>query len=177
VQPWHESSGRISLASFPPPGRVNSVPILIRAHRSQTKFIPLSNNHRLWQFTKQPVQPHPLFFFFNHAFRSRTTVLRSRSSSGQTMVEGMHAHCPITRRFISCHHPLLNPGQPTRSFLLSQHPRFSRVTRPYSAEEVVNKRGTLPLSYPSDAMGKKLYTILESKARGEGGGCSITYGA
>jgi hypothetical protein len=60
---------------------------------------------------------------------------------------------------------------------LSQHPRFSRVHRPYSAEEVVNKRGTLPISYPADIMGKKLWTTLESKARGEGGGCSITYGA
>jgi len=58
-----------------------------------------------------------------------------------------------------------------------KHPRFSRVHRAYSAEEVVNKRGTLPISYPADIMGKKLWTTLESKARGEGGGCSITYGA
>ncbi|KAJ9127478.1 Isocitrate lyase [Naganishia onofrii] len=58
-----------------------------------------------------------------------------------------------------------------------KHPRFARVTRNYTAEEVVNKRGTLPLSYPSDVMAKKMWSILESKARGEGGGCSITYGA
>jgi isocitrate lyase len=71
--------------------------------------------------------------------------------------------------------PLRPPPSPF--FPHSQHPRFARVTRPYSAEEVVNKRGTLPISYPADTMGKKLWSTLESKARGEGGGCSITYGA
>jgi isocitrate lyase len=60
---------------------------------------------------------------------------------------------------------------------MSQHPRFSRVKRNYTAEEVVNKRGTLPIAYPSNAMAKKMWSLLESKARGEGGGCSMTYGA
>jgi isocitrate lyase len=59
----------------------------------------------------------------------------------------------------------------------NQNPRFARVTRTYTAEDVVSKRGTLPLSYPSDVQAKKLWATLESKARGEGGGCSITYGA
>ncbi|EIW73409.1 hypothetical protein TREMEDRAFT_26472 [Tremella mesenterica DSM 1558] len=58
-----------------------------------------------------------------------------------------------------------------------KQPRFSRTIRPYSAADVVSKRGTLPISYPSDVMAKKLFKILEAKARGEGGGCSITYGA
>lgn len=58
-----------------------------------------------------------------------------------------------------------------------KQPRFSRTVRPYPTSEVVNKRGTLPIQYPSDVMAKKLWKILEAKARGEGGGCSITYGA
>ncbi|WVQ85129.1 isocitrate lyase [Cryptococcus sp. DSM 104549] len=55
--------------------------------------------------------------------------------------------------------------------------RFSRTVRPFSAADVVAKRGTIQLSYPSDVQAKKLYKILESKARGEGGGCTATYGA
>ena len=35
----------------------------------------------------------------------------------------------------------------------------------------------MKIQYPSDVQAKKLYKILEAKARGEGGGCSITYGA
>jgi isocitrate lyase len=58
-----------------------------------------------------------------------------------------------------------------------QQPRFARVHRPFPPSEVVNKRGTIQVQYPSDIMAKKLWKILEAKARGEGGGCSITYGA
>ncbi|KAL1408903.1 isocitrate lyase 1 [Vanrija albida] len=59
----------------------------------------------------------------------------------------------------------------------AKQPRFARTVRPYSAADVVSKRGTLPISYPSDVQAKKLYKLLESKARGEGGGCTATYGA
>jgi len=58
-----------------------------------------------------------------------------------------------------------------------QQPRFARVHRPFPPSEVVNKRGTIQVQYPSDIMAKKLWKILEAKARGEGGGCTITYGA
>jgi len=58
-----------------------------------------------------------------------------------------------------------------------QQPRFARTSRPYTAADVVTKRGTLPIAYPSDVMAKKLYKILEAKKRGEGGGCTATYGA
>lgn len=58
-----------------------------------------------------------------------------------------------------------------------KQPRFARTTRPYSAADVVSKQGTIPVNYPSDVMAKKLWKILEAKARGEGGGCSVTYGA
>ncbi|OWZ70369.1 isocitrate lyase [Cryptococcus neoformans] len=59
----------------------------------------------------------------------------------------------------------------------AKSPRFARTTRPYTPADVVSKRGTLPISYPSDVQAKKLWKILESKARGEGGGCTATYGA
>lgn len=37
-----------------------------------------------------------------------------------------------------------------------QSPRFQKTARPYSAKDVCVLRGTVELSYPSDAMGKKL---------------------
>lgn len=43
-----------------------------------------------------------------------------------------------------------------------KNPRFNRVKRPYTAEQVVSKRGTLPIQYPSDTQGKKLWALLES---------------
>jgi isocitrate lyase len=58
-----------------------------------------------------------------------------------------------------------------------QQPRFARTIRPYSTADVVSKRGTIQPTYPSDLMAKKLWKILEAKARGEGGGCTFTYGA
>ncbi|WWD06045.1 isocitrate lyase [Kwoniella europaea PYCC6329] len=58
-----------------------------------------------------------------------------------------------------------------------KQPRFARVHRPFTAADVVSKRGTLPISYPSDVLAKKLWKILEAKKRGEGGGCTATYGA
>jgi isocitrate lyase len=54
-------------------------------------------------------------------------------------------------------------------------PRFARVRRPYTAEQVVSKRGTLPISYPSDAQAKKLFALLERHFKD--GTPSHTYGA
>lgn len=74
-------------------------------------------------------------------------------------------------------HSCLRPARLHRSHADWQQPRFKRTVRPFPPSEVVNKRGTLPIQYPSDAMAKKLYKLLEAKARGEDGGCSFTYGA
>jgi len=41
-----------------------------------------------------------------------------------------------------------------------KNPRFSGVKRPYTAPQVVSKRGTIPIHYPSDLMAKKLWAIL-----------------
>ena len=54
-------------------------------------------------------------------------------------------------------------------------PRFVRVKRPYDAEQVVSKRGTLPISYPSDTQAKKLFALLERHSKN--GTPSHTYGA
>lgn len=59
--------------------------------------------------------------------------------------------------------------------LLHQSPRFNGLVRPYTAEQVVSKRGTIELSYPSNTQGKKLHALLKTKAaKGE---VSHTYGA
>ncbi|KAI4525533.1 isocitrate lyase [Schizophyllum commune Loenen D] len=54
-------------------------------------------------------------------------------------------------------------------------PRFERVKRPYTAADVVSKRGTLPIQYPSNVQGKKLWSILGEHAKR--GTPSHTYGA
>ncbi|EEB88042.1 hypothetical protein MPER_14356, partial [Moniliophthora perniciosa FA553] len=54
-------------------------------------------------------------------------------------------------------------------------PRFARVKRPYTAAEVVAKRGTIPIQYPSNLMAKKLWNTLSEHAKR--GTPSHTYGA
>ncbi|KAF7725817.1 isocitrate lyase 1 [Apophysomyces ossiformis] len=44
-------------------------------------------------------------------------------------------------------------------------PRFKLVHRPYTAEEIVSKRGTFPTTYRSNEMAKKLWNILQEKKR------------
>ena len=43
-------------------------------------------------------------------------------------------------------------------------PRFNGLKRPYSAEDVASKQGSLQQSYPSSAMARKLFTLLSDKA-------------
>ncbi|KAJ7254367.1 isocitrate lyase icl [Mycena haematopus] len=56
-----------------------------------------------------------------------------------------------------------------------KNPRFARVKRPYSAADVVAKRGTLPIQYPSNVQAKKLWATLGEHAKR--GTPSHTYGA
>ncbi|KAK3721919.1 mitochondrial 2-methylisocitrate lyase [Vermiconidia calcicola] len=42
--------------------------------------------------------------------------------------------------------------------------RYKGIKRPYSAEDVVSKRGTLQQVYPSSLMGRKLFNLLEERA-------------
>ncbi|KAI2012626.1 mitochondrial 2-methylisocitrate lyase [Ophidiomyces ophidiicola] len=43
-------------------------------------------------------------------------------------------------------------------------PRYEGIKRPYSAEDVVSKRGTLQQTYPSSLMARKLFNLLNEKA-------------
>ena len=56
-----------------------------------------------------------------------------------------------------------------------QSPRFSGLTRPYSASSVVSLRGTFPQSYASNGQALKLWRLLNDHA--ENGTSSITFGA
>ncbi|KAI5474222.1 isocitrate lyase [Pseudohyphozyma bogoriensis] len=54
-------------------------------------------------------------------------------------------------------------------------PRFEGLIRPYTPEQVVSKRGTIQIDYPSNAQAKKLLAILDHKFKN--GEVSHTYGA
>ncbi|KNE62501.1 isocitrate lyase [Allomyces macrogynus ATCC 38327] len=54
-------------------------------------------------------------------------------------------------------------------------PRFARTTRPYTAEDVVAKRGTIHIEYPSNQQAKKLWALLQNHKRN--GTASHTFGA
>ena len=43
-------------------------------------------------------------------------------------------------------------------------PRYEGIKRPYSAEDVVSKRGTLQQVYPSSIMARKLFNLLKERA-------------
>ncbi|PYH86660.1 mitochondrial 2-methylisocitrate lyase [Aspergillus uvarum CBS 121591] len=45
-----------------------------------------------------------------------------------------------------------------------QSPRFEGIKRPYSAADVVSKRGSLQQTYPSSLMARKLFHLLNEKA-------------
>jgi isocitrate lyase len=42
-------------------------------------------------------------------------------------------------------------------------PRWRYTKRPFTAEQIVSKRGYLPIEYPSNTQSKKLWNILESR--------------
>lgn len=44
-------------------------------------------------------------------------------------------------------------------------PRYEGIKRPYSAEVVVSKRGALQQVYPSSLMARKLFNLLEERAK------------
>lgn len=43
-------------------------------------------------------------------------------------------------------------------------PRYAGIKRPYSAEDVVKRRGTLQQVYPSSVMARKLFELFENRA-------------
>ena len=42
-------------------------------------------------------------------------------------------------------------------------PRWRYTRRPFTAEQIVSKRGSLPIEYASNAQAKKLWKILEGR--------------
>lgn len=42
-------------------------------------------------------------------------------------------------------------------------PRWRHTKRPFTAEQIVAKRGTLNIEYPANAQSKKLWNILEDR--------------
>lgn len=42
-------------------------------------------------------------------------------------------------------------------------PRWRYTKRPFTAEQIVSKRGNLKIQYPSDVQAKKLWDILERR--------------
>ncbi len=53
-------------------------------------------------------------------------------------------------------------------------PRWRNTKRPFTAEQIVSKRGHLPIQYPSNAQSKKLWNILENRFNNHD--ASYTYG-
>lgn len=53
-------------------------------------------------------------------------------------------------------------------------PRWRFTKRPFTAEAIVAKRGTLPIEYPSNAQAKKLWKLVESRWQNKE--ASYTYG-
>ncbi|KAI0152927.1 isocitrate lyase family protein [Xylariaceae sp. FL1272] len=53
-------------------------------------------------------------------------------------------------------------------------PRWRYTKRPFTAEQIVSKRGHLPIEYPSNTQSKKLFRILENRFKN--GDASYTYG-
>lgn len=44
-----------------------------------------------------------------------------------------------------------------------EDPRWRYTRRPYTAESIVSKRGTIKIEYPSNTMSKKLWNLVEGR--------------
>lgn len=54
-------------------------------------------------------------------------------------------------------------------------PRWRYTKRPFTAEQIVSKRGNLKIEYPGNAQSKKLWGILENRFK-VGGLCDFRQG-
>ena len=94
----------------------------------------------------------------------------------------LNPHSPINSRSMSSYastdaYQLLSTAEkqgPSEDALYDQQvqevnrwwasPRYDGIKRPYSADAVVSKRGSLPQTYPSSLMAKKLFNLLKERA-------------
>lgn len=101
--------------------------------------------------------------------RSHTRNITSQSSS---------IHLPLSTELPSDSFQLLTSSQkavPAEEQLYEQQvqnvqrwwksKRYNDIKRPYSAEDVVSKRGSLQQTYPSSLMARKLFNLLQEKAK------------
>jgi isocitrate lyase len=69
--------------------------------------------------------------------------------------------------------PVADPNQEDRIFANEvaelkrwwSDSRWRYTKRPYTPEQIVSKRGTLKIDYPSNSQSKKLWSILEGRFR------------
>lgn len=67
--------------------------------------------------------------------------------------------------------PAVDPNQEDAAFAKEvaqvkqwwSDPRWRYTKRPFTAEQIVSKRGNLKIEYPSDAQSRKLWNILEAR--------------
>lgn len=116
-----------------------------------------------WQLCRVRTSQATLYFPVSHASR-------------------LNLHGPAVSRLMSSHtssdaYQLLSTAEkqgPSEDALYDQQvqevkqwwasPRYDGIRRPYSADAVVSKRGSLPQTYPSSLMARKLFKLLKERA-------------
>ena len=126
-------------------------------------------------FNQAPVKPNPPPFLLLLYTTHIITTMTSESEIFQQEVAAVEAWWKVQRSFYRYPSLDLPRGYLFRATLRCKQPRFAGVKRPYTASQVVAKRGTLAINYPSDVQGKKLWKILTEHAKN--GTPSHTYGA
>ena len=116
------------------------------------------------------------------AWPQPTLVLRSFSTTSMDMVGGLHTvNTPVPATLPADAYQLLSTTEKAgaaEDALFNQQvhdvkqwwatSRYSGIKRPYSAEDVVSKRGSLQQIYPSSLMARKLFNLFrERAAKGE----------
>lgn len=104
-------------------------------------------------------------------------VLRSFTCGYPRMSSPPAVHPPVSTTLPSDAYQLLSTSDkagPAEDALYEQQvrdveawwnsPRYEGIKRPYSAEDVVSKRGSLQQTYPSSLMARKLFNLLNERA-------------
>ncbi|KAJ5439076.1 Methylisocitrate lyase [Penicillium daleae] len=104
-------------------------------------------------------------------------VLRSFTCGYPRMSSPPAVHPPVSTTLPSDAYQLLSTADkagPAEDALYEQQvrdveawwssPRYEGIKRPYSAEDVVSKRGSLQQTYPSSLMARKLFNLLNERA-------------
>lgn len=112
---------------------------------------------------------------------SRTTITTTTTTTVGSMASLPPVSPPITTTLPSDSFQILSesnkPGLPEDALFEQQTqdveawwatPRYAGIKRPYTAADVVSKRGSLQQSYPSSVMARKLWNLVQERlANGE----------